>query len=340
MNRVATAKAAFRAGVFAEAAARLKMSTAIVEKDFWVCWMLGLLFNMPFGRDSFVFKGGTALSKVYEVIQRFSEDIDLSLAPTVLGVSEDEIATLTSRRKADKWMENLETKCCQWVKDRLQPRLEQTVHSVLGTRGNGQVWLEYDVDAASHSPVLYFHYPCQIKDGNAYIRRIVKLEFGSLTDQRPTGDYRVRPWLAKILPESMQDMGCQVIALDVARAFWEKATILHAEHHRELQVAMPLRYSRHYADLAELAQSAHASTALQNGPLRERVVMWKEKFFPRAWARYDLARPGTFRLLPPEKRLAELERDFVEMREMFTGIPPTWNAILQTLQTLEDQINA
>lgn len=340
MNRVATAEAAFRAGVFAEAAARLKMSSVIVEKDFWVCWMLGLIFEMPPGRDSFVFKGGTALSKVYEVIQRFSEDIDLSLAPAVLGVSEEEVATLTSRRKTDNWMEKLESRCAQWVRDQLQPGLERAICDVLGHRENGAAWLEYEVDVGSHSPVLYFHYPCQFDKGSAYIRRVVKLEFGSLTDQRPTGDHRVRPWLAKTLPESMQDMGCQVIALDVSRAFWEKATILHAEHHRDLDTPMPPRYSRHYADLAELAQSTHALAAVQDGPLRERVVIWKEQFFPRTWARYDLARPGTFRLLPPGKRLAELERDFLEMREMFTGIPPTWSTILHTLRKLEEQINA
>lgn len=340
MNRIATAEARFRSDVFKEAAARLRMPTAIVEKDFWVCWMLGLIFGSPFGPDSFVFKGGTALSKVYEVIQRFSEDIDLSLAPAVLGISEDEAAALTSRGKRDRWMKDLEARCCEWVKNELQPRLEHQIASVLASRAHAASWLEYEVDDSTQSPVLYFHYPCQFGEGTAYIRRVVKLEFGSLTDQRPTGIHQVRPWLAKTLPEPMQDMGCQVVALDVARAFWEKATILHAEHHRDLASAMPPRYSRHYADLAELARSAHASTAVGNEPLRQRVVAWKERFFPRQWARYDLAFPGTFRLLPPEERLAELERDFDEMREMFTGIPPTWDAILETLRTLEQQINA
>lgn len=68
-----------------EAAARRGLSPVIVEKDFWVCWLLSILFTSSF-RDAIVFKGGTSLSKAFGVINRFSEDIDLSLAPAFLGL--------------------------------------------------------------------------------------------------------------------------------------------------------------------------------------------------------------------------------------------------------------
>jgi len=64
-----------------QAAIRRNVSPVILEKDFWVCWMLGVLFHSEFA-SSMVFKGGTSLSKVFGVIERFSEDIDLSLSPT------------------------------------------------------------------------------------------------------------------------------------------------------------------------------------------------------------------------------------------------------------------
>lgn len=341
MNRVATADRAIRAQAFEEAAARMGMPAAIIEKDFWVCWLLGLLFDATQGADHFVFKGGTALSKVFHVIKRFSEDIDLSLDPAVLDMAaEAKAEALSGRKQSERFMKELEPLCCAWVRDDLMPRLNQAIGGVLGQPADEKQWLEYEVDTDGRSPVLYFRYPCGYPRDIPYIRRVVKLEFGSLTDQRPTGRHRVQPWMAETLAGDMRHMGCEVVALDVERAFWEKATILHAEFHRDPSTAMPLRYSRHYADLAQLAHSSYREAAVANTEVRRRVVDWKKQFFARAWARYDLAMPGSFRLHPPDHRLAELERDFAEMREMFIGAPPVLSAILETLRVLEDQINS
>jgi len=339
MNRIATASVSDRRVGFGEAAQRLKISTAIIEKDFWVCWMLGLLFGRDDWRNALVFKGGTSLSKVFGVIRRFSEDIDLSVSPEMLGISEQEVEEATSRNKRSKWMETMETACCNWAKNVMQPVLESAVSDVLGPCADGGRWLEYERDETTHSPVLYFHYPSAFEDGMSYIRRSVKLEFGSLTDQSPTGIHAVSPWIAEVLPAGMREMGCDVVALDVKRSFWEKATILHAEYHQESGKPMTVRYSRHYADLAALANSSHADAALADSNLRQRVVDWKAQFFARTAARYDLAKPDTFRLVPPDARVPELEKDYNEMREMFLGDPPKFSVILAALEVLEDQIN-
>jgi hypothetical protein len=221
----------------------------------------------------------------------------------------------------------------------LQPELEKEIRAEIGQRAGKQNWLEYQLDAATHSPVLLFFYPSVLAAGASYIRRWVKLEFGSLTDQRPVGQHRVRPWLADILPAPLKEMGCDVVALGVERAFWEKATILHAEHHRDLVTAMPSHYSRHYADVAAMASRPETKRALADDALRERVVIWKSRFFARTWARYDLAQPGTFRLVPPSARLAELARDYQEMRDMFLDQPPQFNEVMETLKKLEVRIN-
>jgi hypothetical protein len=339
MNRVASMPVAERRVIFAEAAERLQFQPVIVEKDFWVCWMLGRLFGRTEWREALVFKGGTALSKVFGIIRRFSEDIDLSVSPAMLGISESEVDQAGSRRQRDQWMENLEAACGRWVAQKLQPELEQDIHAVLGQRPGGQSWLEYQLDAATHSPVLLFYYPSVLEAGTGYIRRWVKLEFGSLTDQRPVGRHRVRPWLADILTAPLVEMGCDVVALEVERAFWEKATILHAEHHRDLATPLPGHYSRHYADVAAMANRPETARALADDGLRERVVVWKSRFFARSWARYDLAQPGTFRLLPPAARRAELARDYQEMRDMFLDAPASFDMILETLSRLEAGIN-
>lgn len=325
--------------IIAEGAERLQLNAVLVEKDFWVCWMLSLLFGRAEWHNALVFKGGTSLSKVFKMIRRFSEDIDLSVSPTALGISESEIEQAGSRRKRDEWMNRLEEVCGKWVNERLRPELEEDIAVVVGRRPAGKPWLEFQMDAATHSPVLLFHYPSVLQSGFSYIRRSIKLEFGSLTDQRPAGTHRVASWLAEQLPEAFSQPECEVVALEVDRAFWEKATILHAEHYRDLATAMPPNYSRHYADVAAMALRPEIEGAINDSALRERVVAWKSRFFARSWARYDLAVPGTFRLVPSVERFPELKRDYSEMQDMFLEPPVPLESVFETLNDLEKRIN-
>lgn len=120
---------------------------------------------------------------------------------------------------------------------------------------------------------------------------------------------------------------------------WEKATILHAEYHRPPDKQTPDRFSWHYADTVALAADASAAGAVDRADLRERVVDWKRRFFGSAWARYDLARPTTFRLVPPAERQAGLRRDYAAMRDMYLAEPRTFDEILDALESLERRIN-
>lgn len=340
MNRIATLPDAERAPFFEETATRRNIAAPIVEKDFWVCWMLALLFGHRKWGEILLFKGGTALSKVYGLIRRFSEDIDLGISPAELGISEAEVEAARSRHKRDDWMRSLEESCRQWVTDALQPELEQAIASVLGRPTKGNAWLEFEIDEAMHSPSLLFHYASSLPAGTEYVKRWVKLEFGSLTDQRPTERHAVRPWLVDVLIGDTADMQCEVVALQPERAFWEKATILHAEYHRTLDSPMPGRYARHYSDVAAMATTLAVTRALENVDMRRRVVDWKNRFFARAWARYDLAQHGTFRLVPPDSRRAELTRDYLAMRQMFLDdTPPSFDSVLAVLGDLEARIN-
>jgi len=89
-----------------QAAIQRNISPVIMEKDFFVCWLLSILFESQFA-SSLVFKGGTSLSKIFGAINRFSEDIDLSLSPTFLGLLE----FVANRSQADKWWEKAEEAC-------------------------------------------------------------------------------------------------------------------------------------------------------------------------------------------------------------------------------------
>ena len=100
----------------------------------------------------------------------------------------------------------------------------------------------------------------------------MKLEFGSLTEQRPTSLHPINPWLADEFANLFSDWKCEVVALEIERTFWEKATILHAEYHRPADKLTPLRYSRHYADTAALAKHPDGQRAIKLSEVRQHVV--------------------------------------------------------------------
>jgi hypothetical protein len=270
---------------------------------------------------------------VFRVIDRFSEDIDLSLSPEFWGLS----TAGATRTQANKWMDKAEAACAVAVNERIRPKLEEAVQALLGQAPGS--WFEFVTDETTHSPVLLFHYPSSQQDGFEYLKRSVKLEFGSLTDQQPTGRHAVQPMIVDIFPKEFDDWRCEVVALELERTFWEKATILHAEYHRPADRSTPDRFSRHYADTAALAQHAIAATALNDDVLRERVVAWKSQFFGSGWVRYELAKPGTFRLVPPAKRLATLKRDYEAIKDMYLSEPAAFDEVKSVLKELEQRIN-
>ena len=322
-----------------ETAARRGLLPVMVEKDFWVSWTLAVLFAHPEFGGQLVFKGGTSLSKVFGVIERFSEDIDLSVSPAFLGISEEWVEEVHSRNKRTERMQELEAACIKRVRMRFVPELERIARESLGERRGGGNWMEFQVDAATHSPVVLFHYPSNELTGFVYLVRSVKMEFGSLTDQKPVGTHAVTSWVAEEFPKQLADFRCELVVLELERTFWEKATILHAEHHRDPAKPIRDRFSRHYSDMAALARHAVLERALARAELRQRVADWKNRFFAATWAHYDLAKPGTFRIVPPDFRLPELDRDYRAMRPMFLTEPPSFASIIEALRGLENRIN-
>lgn len=88
MDKFATKPEKERRDVLQEAASRRDLDDIIIEKDFWVCWTLKRLFSNPSVSPFLTFKGGTSLSKAYGLIDRFSEDIDLTISRTAPFLTE------------------------------------------------------------------------------------------------------------------------------------------------------------------------------------------------------------------------------------------------------------
>ncbi len=324
---------------FQELQLRHGVEAVIIEKDFWVVWLLERIFGVPELCNTAVFKGGTSLSKVFGAIARFSEDIDLGICPASLGWNEQDLLESSQNKWIKKQRPSLEAACAEQVETVWLPKLEAAVVDRLGPAPDGRNWLRYELEEKSHSPVIHFDYPGALPSGVSYILRSVKMEFGSLADQRPTGRHTIRAMVDDFVPGAFSDIGAEVVALEIERTFWEKATILHAEYHRPADKPQPDRYSRHYADFAALWRHDAGHESARRLDLLERVRTHKAKFFASGWAHYDTAVPGSLRLVPPKSRVDELRRDYAAMLPMFLDDPRSFNEVLAILREAEVAIN-
>lgn len=314
-----------------EASSRTGYLPIIIEKDLWVCWLLGKLFSLPDLGPHLIFKGGTSLSKAYSVIGRFSEDIDVSLHRSFLGLDPE---AAPSKKQREQKIQALGEACGKTIKSKLVPSLSEVITNEI--RGNWK--LEIDQDDPQ---TVFFHFPLTgASTQSTYIRPFVRIEFGARSDNWPQEKKRIIPYLAEQFPDLLSDMySCDINVLSIRRTFWEKTTILHAELHRPEETKLPSRQSRHYYDLYCIAKSNYRDAILQDRSLLERVVEHKQVFFRSKWASYDTATKGDLRLCPKESRLDTLRADFEDMRQMFFETPPEFSNVLYELKLLEQLIN-
>ena len=155
----------------------------------------------------------------------------------------------------------------------------------------------------------------------------------------PSDNYSIKPYAADVFPDVIKQSECKVNAIKAERTFWEKATILHHEAHRPKDNPQPSRYSRHYYDMYMMANSEVKQTALNNLHILDDVVDFKKRFYPRGWANYDLAKPGTIKLIPEKSIIKNLKKDYTFMGNMIFGETPSFDEVMNTIESLEQQIN-
>ncbi len=334
MDQVAAMTPTHRAELFRETADTMGLPPALVEKDFWVCWTLKHLFSIPPLRDALMFKGGTSLSKVFGLIRRFSEDIDLAIDYAPLGFTGDHDPTSAmSRNKRDLLLRQMMRACHAYIAGPLLAAMTTRWMERLGQPG------PWTLAVSSRDPnSVEFVYESAVGSNEAYVRPLVLMEFGTHAELIPSGTFTVRPFAAEHFPAAFNDPVCPLRAIRAERTFWEKATILHAEFHRPKDKAMPPRYSRHYYDMAMLIRSAVKDSACADLELLARVVAHKTKFYASGWARYDLAVPKSLRLIPPDDRIESLRQDYAAMKAMIFGEPPAFEGLIETLATLEHDL--
>ena len=324
MNKIAMLSAKDRSDLFQETAARRGISVAIIEKDFWTCWVLDRLFASDFFKEKILFKGGTSLSKVFGLIERFSEDIDLILDWN--EVVEEDPKSQRSKTKQDRFNKKANELAQIYLRDYFLPAVSGLIDGIASA----------SIDPRTPD-VIDIVYPGAFRE--AYLRPEIRLEVGPLAAWLPNAEYKITPYAAEEFPHLFEAPQATVKAILAERTFWEKATILHQEAHRPPEKPQPSRYSRHYYDLVRMAQSDRRSDFLASAELLPHVVSFKQKFYPSGWARYDLAQVGTLKLVPPDHIVSSLKRDYAEMQIMIFGEALKFDDILKVLEELEREIN-
>ncbi len=308
-----------------ETAERMNMPPSAVEKDFWVVWVLGCLFSSNLLANKILFKGGTSLSKVFGLIERFSEDIDLILDWNEVAPEDPNLER--SKTKQDKFNKAVPILSRKYIEQTFLPEVQRLLKGVCTT------------EIESGAPdVINIKYPSAFESG--YLRPEIRLKIGPLAMWVPNAEYEICSYVAETFPDVFDQPSCRVNAIKAERTFWEKATILHAEAFRPENKAHPARYSRHYYDLAMMADDMPTkNAALGDLELLHSVSDFKTKFYPASWANYDLAKPGTFKLLPPNHNFKSIAEDYKQMQVMFYGEVPAFDYLMEILQSLEVEIN-
>lgn len=309
-----------------EAAARLKITPVVIEKDYWTCWVLDRLFSDPFVRDQIMFKGGTTLSKVFGLIERFSEDIDLILNWDLLTEQLGYMETKRSKTKQDQFNK----RAVELSREYIKTDFHGIVREVLGETVQTRI-------PDDEPDVIEITYPRSFED--PYLRPGIRLEIGPLASWSPNSEYSITPYAAEEFPALFSNPNVTLRAISAERTFWEKATILHQEAHRPAGKKHPGRYSRHYYDLMRMSISGKREIFLERIDMLEEVVTFKKTYYPCAWASYDSAKPGALKLVPDPAGTGELEADYQQMKTMIFGEAPEFHNILALLQNLEDNIN-
>lgn len=325
MDSVAKLSSDERKDLFSETAAKRGMTDALVEKDFWVTWTLGKIFIKPDLSSILKFKGGTSLSKVYGLIERFSEDIDLILNWKVL--TEKDPQEERSKKKQKELVEEIREEGRVYIAEKLLPMLTNEIEPVCTCK-----------IADDDRNVVNLYYPKSFSDD--YIRPEIRLEIGPIASWLPFETHTITPYSAEQFPKIFKEPCCTVQVITAERTFWEKATILHHEANRPAGSTQPPRNSRHYYDMAQMAMSPVKDSALADVSILENVVDFKIKFYPRGWAQYDQAKPGSLKLVPQGHVLESIKKDYKAMRNMIYGEYYSYEEIEKVLVNLEMEINS
>jgi hypothetical protein len=337
-NRLLTFSPGDRRDLFLATATRLGTTVQNAEKDFWVCWTLDALFNgLEPGGPRLLFKGGTSLSKSYELIERFSEDIDITIFREDIEVPASvEDLEAAGRKQRERRLGDIRKACQAFIAGPLKTQLEKLAATL--PIADGQLRVVTDDDDADGQSLL-LQYPT-VTEGAPYVRPAVKIEAGAKSALDPHAPRVIRPYVADELKDF--DLAVpNVTTVEPVRTFWDKVLILHSLRRsfedRGVLRGGGQRVSRHYYDVYRMLRTDTGRSAAADLAMAEDCVRHERMFFRRAGQ--DTAVPGSFALVPPAAMLDLLRLDYQAMSVMIFGEVPTFEAVMKSIAALEATVN-
>jgi hypothetical protein len=346
--------------ILRQAAMQLGKRAIVLEKDIWICWALRALFAMP-NPYSMAFGGGTSLSKVYGVIDRFSEDIDITLDYRALN-SDIENAVNSSgditKSQIKKYKSELRESVKRYASHTIIPHLEQE-RSKLSTAHQHEIYInesKHDTPGQKISVVVNYRSVIQ-KSGlgfgsgrgnfghsnfadptQDYLKSRILIELVGYNVTEPSSQYDVLPDIASTVPDISFPVS-KVMAFSIAGTFWQKITLIHEKCRRK---KIEPRLARHWYDVAMLAKHPKGKSAINDRHLLKKVVDIKRIFYRYPDFDYAECLLGQCRLVPDKKAFDALQKDYEHMvaAGMMNQNPLTFSEIINAMQAIEEAVNA
>ncbi len=309
--------------------------THLLEKDVWVVWTLGALFDSTLAAD-LTFKGGTSLSKVYKVIDRFSEDIDLTydIRKLIGDLVGNDQGLPDNRSQANKWRKAVQERLPVWITTNVRPIIESAL-------ARDQIDAELEIGGEEHDKLL-LRYPA-LKQGTGYVPPVVTLEFGG----RATGEpHEVLPVVCDMDGhiENISFPTASPRVMEIARTFWEKATAAHV-YCAQGRIRSE-RFARHWHDLAAIGRSRYFLHAIADRAVADIVARHKGFFFIEKDAGgsvidYLSAVSGRLKIVPEGKARDALAADYAEMLadSVMIGAALSFEELMRECSEIEAKAN-
>lgn len=299
-----------------------------VEKDWWVVQTLTILFELELGKY-LVFKGGTSLSKSWDIIHRFSEDIDLAVDRTFYGFEGE----LGKERR---------TKLRKTANSYIRETLFWELRNAFVTKGLLDVKLELEeITTSDQDPVIInVNYP-NVIESTGYIQPRVQIEIGCRSLIEPFEHRPILSLLDETYPVAQFALkSVNIPSVVPERTFLEKIFLLHEEFKRPKGKIRVERLSRHLYDVYKLSHTEFAYKALSNKELYETLVSHRYSSTRMGGVDYNLHQPQTINIIPGQILMAAWAADYKTMQEqMIYSDSPNFEELIGSLKKLNEQIN-
>lgn len=316
-----------RKEILSQVSNRTGIRSHAIEKDWWITLALKAVYDTPWAKH-LVFKGGTSLTKSWQLIERFSEDIDLAIDKEFLGFSGE-----PNRSK----IERLRRNASKFISNDFKNGVEKSLLTSGIPKEEFQINANFAADSIRDPQVLELQYVSVLEpDLNPYLKEKVLIEVGARSLREPSNPREIISIIGQVFPQtSFSDLPFQVQTVDPKRTFLEKAFLLHELFQKGEGTHQHDRMSRHLYDLECLMRTEHSEAALKDTELYNGVIEHRQAFNIVTGIDYSLHQPATINFIPPKEQLNEWETDYKAMQEnMIYGKSPAFKDLIENLELL------